>query len=86
MAKYGVTPRNATGYNGNFGIESKRNPPARRPTQGRPVEPEAPTPGGVVRWQKPLGPILFQGNHGPVAYRNITVMPLERLKAAKKDS
>jgi hypothetical protein len=35
------------------------------------------TPGGVDGKEKSKGPILFQGNHGPVAYRNIKITPLE---------
>lgn len=34
------------------------------------------TPGGVDGKEKPLGPLMFQGNHGPVAYRNIEIKPL----------
>ena len=34
------------------------------------------TPGGVDGKEKALGPIMFQGNHGPVAYRNIRIRPL----------
>jgi len=41
------------------------------------VEMKGPTPGGVDRKEKPKGPILFQGNHGPVSYRNIEVYPLK---------
>jgi hypothetical protein len=41
------------------------------------VEMKGPTPGGVDRKEKARGPILFQGNHGPVAYRNIEVYPLK---------
>ena len=40
------------------------------------VEMKGPTPGGVDRKEKPEGPIMFQGDHGPVAYRNIQVLPL----------
>ena len=36
------------------------------------VMPEA-TPGGVMGKEVPEGPLMFQGNHGPVAYRNIVV-------------
>jgi hypothetical protein len=36
-----------------------------------------PTPGGVDGKEKPWGPLMFQGNHGPVSYRNIRVRPLE---------
>jgi hypothetical protein len=35
-----------------------------------------PTPGGVTGQEAPTGPLMFQGNHGPVAYRNIVVKPL----------
>jgi hypothetical protein len=35
------------------------------------------TPGGVVGKEVPQGPLMFQGNHGPVAYRNIIVEPLK---------
>ena len=44
------------------------------------LEMKGPTPGGVDGKEKAKGPILFQGNHGPVSYRNITVLPMERLK------
>jgi len=47
------------------------------------VEMKGPTPGGVTGKEHAKGPIMFQGDHGPVAYRNITVLPMERLKAAK---
>jgi hypothetical protein len=33
------------------------------------------TPGGVTGKEVPQGPLMFQGNHGPVAYRNIIVTP-----------
>ena len=35
------------------------------------------TPGGVTGTEAPTGPLMFQGNHGPVAYRNIVVKPLK---------
>ncbi len=35
------------------------------------------TPGGVTGKEVPQGPLMFQGNHGPVAYRNIMVEPLK---------
>ena len=35
------------------------------------------TPGGVTGKEVPEGPLMFQGNHGPVAYRNIVVEPLK---------
>lgn len=31
------------------------------------------TPGGVKGKEVPTGPLMFQGNHGPVAYRNIQI-------------
>ncbi len=35
----------------------------------------------VVNWQEELtGPIMFQGNHGPVAYRNIRITDLSSVK------
>lgn len=40
------------------------------------VEMAGPTPGGVDGREKAEGPLMFQGNHGPVAYRNIRVRPL----------
>ncbi len=36
------------------------------------------TPGGVENKEAPRGPLMFQGNHGPVAYRNIVVKPVKR--------
>ncbi|MHC4440518.1 MAG: 3-keto-disaccharide hydrolase [Planctomycetota bacterium] len=36
------------------------------------------TPGGVTGKEAPAGPLMFQGNHGPVAYRNIIVKRLEQ--------
>jgi len=35
------------------------------------------TPGGVTGKEAPEGPLMFQGNHGPVAYRNIVVTPMK---------
>jgi hypothetical protein len=40
------------------------------------VEMKGPTPGGVEGKEKAKGPLMFQGNHGPVAYRNIEIHPL----------
>ena len=39
------------------------------------VEMKGPTPGGVARKEKAVGPIMFQGNHGAVAFRNMTFAP-----------
>lgn len=33
------------------------------------------TPGGVTGREVPQGPLMFQGNHGPVAFRNIRITP-----------
>lgn len=41
------------------------------------VELPRPTPGGLTGKEKAEGPIMFQGDHGPVAYRNIQVEPLK---------
>lgn len=41
------------------------------------VEMKGPTPGGVDGKEKAQGPLMFQGNHGPVAYRNIKIAPLK---------
>jgi hypothetical protein len=40
------------------------------------VEMLGPTPGGVDGKEKPAGPIMFQGDHGPVAYRNLRITRL----------
>jgi len=40
------------------------------------LEMPGPTPGGVDGTEKAKGPLMFQGNHGPVAFRNITIKPL----------
>ncbi|HZE96382.1 MAG TPA: DUF1080 domain-containing protein [Planctomycetota bacterium] len=39
------------------------------------VELKGPTPGGLTGKEAAAGPILFQGDHGPVAFRNIKVTP-----------
>ena len=41
------------------------------------VEMKNATPGGVDGKEKPKGPLMFQGNHGPVSYRNIIIKPLK---------
>jgi len=38
------------------------------------VEMKKQTPGGVTGHEHPVGPIMFQGNHGPVAYRNLKII------------
>ncbi len=39
------------------------------------IEIKGPTPMGVTGKEAATGPIMFQGNHGPVAYRNIRITP-----------
>lgn len=41
------------------------------------VEMKGATPGGVTGREVAEGPLMFQGNHGPVAYRGISVGPLQ---------
>jgi hypothetical protein len=40
------------------------------------IEVTGPTRASHFADEKPLGPLLFQGDHGPVAYRNVRVKPL----------
>jgi hypothetical protein len=40
------------------------------------LEMKGPTPGGLTGKEVPKGPILLQGDHGAVAYRNFKVKPL----------
>jgi hypothetical protein len=39
------------------------------------VEMKSQTPGGLTGKEMPAGPLMFQGDHGPVAFRNIKVTP-----------
>jgi hypothetical protein len=39
------------------------------------VEMKGPTPSGVTGKEAAEGPLMFQGDHGPVAYRNIKITP-----------
>jgi hypothetical protein len=39
------------------------------------VEMKGPTPGGLTGKEATTGPLMFQGDHGPVAYRNIRITP-----------
>jgi hypothetical protein len=41
------------------------------------VEVKGPTPGGLTGKEAPQGPLMFQGDHGPVAYRDIRITPAE---------
>lgn len=40
------------------------------------LELKGPTPSGVTGREAAQGPIMFQGDHGPVAYRNLKITPL----------
>lgn len=40
------------------------------------VEMKGPTPAGVTGKEAAAGPLMFQGDHGPVAYRKIKVTPV----------
>jgi hypothetical protein len=39
------------------------------------VEMKGPTPSGITGKEAATGPVMFQGDHGPVAFRNIKVWP-----------
>ena len=39
------------------------------------IEMKGPTPSGVTGKEAPTGPLMFQGDHGPVAFRNIKITP-----------
>ena len=41
------------------------------------LEVNGPSGGGVADKEAPRGPLMFQGNHGAVAYRNIRITPVE---------
>jgi hypothetical protein len=40
------------------------------------LEMKGPTPGGVTGQEHAEGPVMFQGNHGAVAFKNVKVTPL----------
>ena len=40
------------------------------------VEVTGPTRAAMYEDEKPTGPIMLQGDHGPVAYRSVRVRPL----------
>ncbi len=42
------------------------------------VEMKGPTPGGLTGKEAPKGPLMFQGDHGPVAYRAIRISPIAK--------
>ncbi len=41
------------------------------------VEMKGPTPAGVTGKESPRGPIMFQGDHGAVAFRSIKITPIK---------
>lgn len=41
------------------------------------VDLEGPTRAHMLRPESPLGPLMLQGDHGPVAYRNIYIRPMK---------
>jgi hypothetical protein len=41
------------------------------------VELKGPTRAGLFEDEKAAGPLMLQGDHGPIAYRNLTVRKLE---------
>jgi len=41
------------------------------------VEMKGPTPGGLTGKEAPTGPIMYQGDHGIVSYRNLKVTPVK---------
>ena len=38
---------------------------------------KGPTPAGVTGKEAAKGPIMFQGDHGPVAFRNIRITEMD---------
>jgi len=42
------------------------------------VQVTGPTRANTYKDEKPKGPLMLQGDHGPVAYRNIWIVPLKR--------
>lgn len=44
------------------------------------VEVTGPTRAAAYRQERPKGPLMLQGDHGPVAYRNIWLRPLDPRK------
>jgi hypothetical protein len=40
------------------------------------VDMKGPTPSGVTGKESATGPIMFQGDHGPIAFRNLKITPL----------
>ncbi len=36
-----------------------------------------PTRAAAFKDEKPMGPLMIQGDHGPVAYRNVRIKPIK---------
>jgi len=47
------------------------------------VEVNGPTRAAAFNDERPTGPLMFQGDHGPVAYRNLRVRPVAAEAAGK---
>ena len=41
------------------------------------VELKGPTPGGLTGKEAAAGPVMYQGDHGVVSYRNLKVTPVK---------
>ena len=41
------------------------------------IEVEGPTSGARFSEEKPVGPLMIQGDHGPVAFRRIILKPIK---------
>lgn len=48
------------------------------------VELHGPTRACLFKDEKPLGPLMLQGDHGPVAYRNVWIEPLKAKAASDR--
>jgi hypothetical protein len=48
------------------------------------VEVKGPTTASLGGAEKPLGPLMLQGDHGPVAFRNIRLRPVAGSPPASK--
>jgi hypothetical protein len=48
-----------------------------RPLHEKNLKIKGVTGGALTGRERALGPLMFQGNHGPVAYRNIIVRPVK---------
>lgn len=47
------------------------------------VSVSGPTRSGTYKDEKPLGPLMFQGDHGPVAYRNVRISEVSESEPGK---